>query len=807
MGTILSDSRYAFRTLIKRPGFAFPVVATIALGAGATTTIFSVLDGVVFRDLPYPNAEELVFFGNPAHSVPLFTDWRDRTSSFSAVAGAWDDDYDLGGDGQPLRVHGARVTQGVLEMFGATPHRGRLFLVDDFSGAPATAVISHRLWQSRWGGDESVVGRTVTVYGHPVTVVGILGPDFQLPETGFRTVLDILVPLDLSDPSLQSRGTLVLSVVARLEPQVSLQSAQSELDVLSTSLAAEYPDFYQRRDGSPRMYAIVPLLDAMVGDVRAPLYLLAGAVTFLLLIACANVANMFLARGSDREHEMAVRVAMGAKRRRVVAQLLTESVTISIIGGLLGVALATVGVDAVKALEPGWLPRVDDIAVNQRVLWFALSLSTLTGVLFGLAPAAHASGIDVSGALKSAGRAATQGRRRFRLRDALVVVEISAAFMLLIGAGLLFNSFVRLVNVDPGFDPENVVTMPLTLGPTFSEAERSQFARDLKDRLAAIPGVEGTAIGTTQPFYSRGGLMCCWMGGVDPEHEPDEDAPWATLHPTTPDYFAVLGARMREGRPLSLADDSGSGTAVVSAELAWRLFGEGSAVGKTFHARDMRFTVVGVVDNVKHWGLLPRLSAGEPGGYHVYLPHHVYGARSQRMEVAVRSSLKLATLAPALREAVWGLRPDLPVTEIATMRSRIGRSTADRRFLMSMVVMFAVVASLLASLGIYGAMLYSVRQRRREVGIRMALGAVRGSVVAMVVRHGMVLTTVGIGAGLVGGLALSRTLASAVFGITTHDASTYVAVSVLLGSAAFVACYLPARRAASADPMETLRTE
>jgi putative ABC transport system permease protein len=797
--------RYAVRSLIKRPGFAIPVVATIALGVGATTTIFSVLDCVAFRDLPYPDSEELVFFENPAHAVPLFMDWRDRTSSFSAVAGAWDDDFDLAGEDQPLRVHGARITPGLLELFGASPHRGRLFLEDDYSGPPGTAIVTHRLWQSRWGGEQPVIGRTITVDGRPLTVVGVLGPDFELPQAGFRTYLDVLVPLDISEPTLQSRGMLVLTVVARLRPDVSLPAAQTELDLLSTNLAAEYPDRNQLRDGSPRMYSIVPLLDAMVGDVRGPLYLLAGAVTFLLLIACANVANMFLARGSDREHEMAVRIAMGAKRRRVVAQLLTESITISVVGGVAGVALATLGVEAVKLLEPGWLPRVDGITVDQRILWFALSLSVLTGVLFGLAPAAQASRIGVGDALKNAARAATVSRRRFKMRDALVVSEISIAFILLVGAGLLFNSFVRLVNVGPGFDADNLVTMRLTLGPTFTEAERSHFARDLEERLEAIPGIEGTAIGTTLPFYSHSGAMCCWMGGVDPEHEPDPDAPWTTIHLVSPDYFSVVGARMLQGRTLSLADDSGS--AVVNSELANRMFGDGNPIGRTLYLRNMQFTVVGVVDNVKHWGLLPSLSEGDPRGHNVYLPHHVFAARFPRMAVALRSPLALATLAPALREAVWGLRPDLPLTEVTTMRARMTRSTADRRFFMAIIVLFAVVASLLASLGIYGSMLYSVRQRRRELGIRMALGALRGNVVTMVVRHGMLLTTVGIGLGLAGGLALSRTLASTVFGITTYDASTYFAVIVLLAAAALAACYLPARKAASVDPVETLRTE
>jgi predicted permease len=766
-----------------------PVIATIALGVGATTTIFSVLDCVVFRSLPYPNSDELVFFEDPAHSSPLFVDWRDQTTSFSAVAGGWDDDFDLAGDDRPLRVHGARVTPGFLEMFGATPARGRLFQDNDYAGPPSTAIVSHRLWQSRWGADPSLVGRTITVDGHPLSVVGILGQEFELPQAGFSTFLDVLVPLDISAPRLQ------------------LQTAQAELDVLSASLAGEYPDHHQLRDGSPRLYAIVPLLDAMVGDVRGPLYLLSGAVMFLLLIACVNVANMFLARGSDRNHEMAVRVAMGAKRKRVVAQLLTESITISVVGGLAGVVLAMLGVELIKLLEPGQLPRVDAITVDQRVLWFALALSVFTGVLFGLAPAVQAIRVGVGDTLKSAARAATVGRRKFKLREALVISEIAIAFILLVGAGLLFNSFVRLMNVDPGFNPDNLVTMRLTLGPTFTEADRSIFARDLEERLDAIPGIEGTAIGTTLPFYSHTGTMCCWMGGVDPEHEPDPDAPWTTIHLVSPEYFRVLEAPVLQGRVLSAADDSGSAVAVVNAELAGRMFGEDDPVGKTLYVRNLQFTVVGVVNDVKHWGLTPSLSQGDPRGHHVYLPHRVFAGRFPRMAVALRTPLELATLAPELREAVWGLRPDLPLTEVTTMQARITRSTADRRFFTTILVLFAVVASLLASLGIYGSMLYSVRQRRRELGIRLALGAQQGGVIAMVIRRGMTLTAVGIGLGLAGGWALSRILESALYGITTHDALTYVAVVLLLATVAFVACYLPAYRAASVDPTETLRTE
>ncbi len=805
--SLIADARYAVRSMLKRPSFSLPVIATIALGIGATTTIFSVLDCIALRTLPYPNSHELVFFENAAHSVPLYLDWRERTHSFTTVAGVWDDDFNLTGEGRPVRVHGAQVTPGFLEMLGAVTHRGRLFAEDDFEGPPQAAIISHRLWQSRWGGDETIIGQTIAVDGHRLTVVGILGQDIDLGQAGLGTDVDLLSPLFLGNPGLQSRGMLVLAVIARLRPGVTLRDAQTELDALSITLAAEHPDFHQLDNGSPKLQRITSLLDATVGDVREALLLLLGAVTFLLLIACANVANLFLARGSDRERELAVRTALGARRRRVAAQLLTESITISLVGGLAGVAVATVGVEAVKGLDPGGIPRLDGVTVDQRILWFALSLSILTGILFGLAPALQASRISVGDALKNAAHAVTATRRRFRLRYALVASEIAVACVLLVGAGLLFNSFVRLVNVDPRFDPDNLITMRLSIDAAVSEPERAQFANDLEERLEAIPGIEGVAMSTTMPFYRRGGTVCCWAGAFGTQPEPDRAGLWAVVHPVTPSYFDVLGIRMVEGRYLTEADDSASGVVLVNAALARVEFGESSAIGQSLYFHEERFTIVGVVEDIRHWGLLPSQGQGDLVGYSIYVPHRAFASGSGQLAVGIRSPLDLDALAPALREAVWSLKPDLPVPEITTMRARMSYSTADRRFFTATLALFAIMASLLASLGIYGAMLYSVRQRRRELGIRMALGALQRGVVTMVVRRGMSITAVGIGLGLAGGWALSRTLAGFVVGITTHDAATYFAVTLLFTIVAFVACYLPARRAASVDPTETLRAE
>ncbi len=816
MGALLQDIRYAARSFVRTPGFSLIVIAIVALGVGATTAIFSVVDCVLLRDLPYPDPDELVFFANPAHSIPLFKDWRDRTSSFKEIAASWDVSGDLTRDGPPTTIGAAFVTPGYFPIFRLVPHRGRLFTNEDFlGGEPRVGVISHRLWRTRWGGEDSTVGSTITLNGHPITVVGVLPPRFEPPGAMADSDCDLWLPLDVSSRALpfllptvqaQSRGLLILSVVARLRPGVTLETAQAELDALSASLAGEYPEAHRLPEGAPRRYRLISLLEATVGDLRQPLWLVMGAVCFLLLIGCANVANLFLARGTDRQHEVTLRLAFGAGYGRLTRLLLTESILISLIGGALGVGLAYHGVELLKWLSPAAAPRMEAVVLDQRVLWFALSISVATGALFGMAPALQAARTSASNVLKDAGATATSSRGRQRLRDALVVSEIVVALVLLAGAGLLFNSFIRLLSVDPGIDPEHLTVVPLELGPGYSAEDRLRFARDLSERIEAIPGVEGVAAGVTIPFSGREGRMCCRLSPVRRDPQMEEEAPEAIVHPVRTGYFEVLGTRMIRGREFTPADgDPGGDAAIMSVALARHLFGEEDAVGRSFYVNEDRLTVVGIVENIRHWGL--RYDQKDVRSFNIYVPYVRSEGFYPYFQIAVRSPLDPSVLAAALRQAVWEIEPLLPVDEVVSMDDLIRRSVAQPRFLTALLTVFGSVACLLAAGGIYGSMLFSVRRRRREIGIRVALGATQADTVAMIVRHGMTLTAMGIALGIAGALALSRTMRGLVFGITTYDASTYAAACLILGLVAFVACYVPAWRAALADPMAVLRRE
>jgi putative ABC transport system permease protein len=810
MGSLMQDLRYGFRSSAKRPAFSLLVIGLLALGIGATTTIFSIVDAVLFKKLPYPNPEELVFFDNPAHSVPLMRDWQNRTNSYSMMAGAWDRTVDLTNDGTPVNVQVALVTDDFFRILGVTPHRGRLLLDDDFSGPARVAVLSHRIWSTRWGSDRETIGRTIIVGGEPLTVVGILSPSFKSPISELGDDIDIFIPYNRNDETASSRDWYIMTVIARLDDGVTLESAQTELSALSRQLAAEHPDRYTRRDGSPRIYSIISLHEAIVGDVKTTLYLLFGAVGLMLLIACANVANLVLARGTDREREMALRAALGAGRSRVIAQLFTESVALAVIGGALGVLLAYTGVNAFEALNPGGIPRVDDVAVNWRVMGFALAVSLVTGVLFGVVPAFKASHVDVTEALKDATGSVTAGRGRQQMRSALVVLEIALALVLLVGAGLLFNSFVRLMSVDPGFRTDNLTAVLLRPGPAYSEESRREFTRRYLERVSTLPGVELAAAGVTLPLGTGGGTMCCWMRVIRPASETAQDPTQgsavgspesAIITPVTPGYFDVLGARMVQGRGFVETDEfEAVAPAVMNVSLARRVFGEERVVGESFYFGDTRAVVVGVIEDMRHWGL------ERADDEHLYLPFFPYSS-SHRIQFAIKSSVAFGPLAERLRETLWAIEPDLPISAIIPYERQVANTVAEPRFYLTLLLTFAAIAVVLAAGGIYGSMLYAVGQRNREMGIRLALGARGINVVTMIVRHGLVLTAAGVVLGLAGAYGLTRTLESFLFGITATDVSTFVTVSALLAAVALAACYFPARKAAATDPMETLRSE
>jgi putative ABC transport system permease protein len=637
-----------------------------------------------------------------------------------------------------------------------------------------------------------------------MVVVGIMGADFQPPEPLAGQRVDVWLPLDTRNgEDRDSMGFHVMSVAGRLADGASVTVAQEQLDAFTAERVAEYPDYYLRRDGTVRNVPLVPLLEGTVGSVSATLYVLLGAVGLMLLIACANVANLFLARGTERGREIALRGALGASRSRIIGQLLTESVMIAVVGGSGGMAIAFAGVGLFARTNPGNIPRLYDVAVDPRVLAFAFVTSLLTGALFGILPAMHASRTDVSETLKEGAGSVTTGRRGRRTRGALVVAEIALALVLLVGAGLLFRSLLEMVRVDPGFRTEQLVDLTLQLGATYTDEQRVAFAGQIVERLEALPGTEAAAVGWTLPFVYHGGSSCCWRTSISDAAQPAPESPPLTMvHPVTSGYFGMLGAHLLSGRDFVRADNGAQPpAAVINDEAAREVFGSADVVGRALRFGDNEVTIVGVVAGMQHYGL------SRPIGNAVYVPYERFGGELPMMHVGVRSRADLETVVAGMREAVWAIEPDLPIQDIVTMQQRVADSLATPRFLSLLLGVFAGVALLLACGGIYGSMLYSVSQRRREMGIRLALGAGGGNVIRMILGHGLLLTAFGLAIGVAGALALSSFVESLVWGIRPTDPLTFGAVTLVLAAAAMAACFFPAYKASRADPLQTLRAE
>jgi putative ABC transport system permease protein len=800
-----SDVRLAGRSFRRYPGYAILTVVIAALGIGATTTIFSIVDHIVIRLLPYPRSSALVTVrtGIGSLSVPDFVDLRDRVDSFDAVAAAWDLTSDVTDAGDPVRVSAVQVTPAFLPMLGATAAAGRLFDAGDFAPrAPHVVVMSHGLWQRRWGGDSTIVGRTISVYGRPAEVIGVLDRGFHPPEAILPSDVALWSPLDLTRSGFQNRQLLLLSVIARRTPGSTLAGAQAELDVLAQSLADAYPDSHRTRNGDPVPWIMQTLRAATVGDITQPLYLLLGAVGLLLVIGCANVANLVLARTADRRRELAVRAALGAGRACLVGHVVTESLVFGIVGGAVGVGLAFFGVDAFLLLEPGTIPRVSEVAVDWRVLGFASGLSVLTGLLFALVPAMEHVRGGVPHGLQALGHHATTGRRRTRIRSALIVTEIALATMLLLGAGLLFQSFMRLRAVDPGFDPDDTVVMSVTAPTAVHEpdGEGARFARTILQRIRSLPGVVSVGGAVRVPFGSR----CCVTARAALAGEAG-DTVMTWVHFVTPGFLEALGARVRRGRTLTGNDErtatDGPIPGLLNASLARQLVGDGDALARLVDLGGFQVRVVGLVDDIRHFEL------DEPGTPALYVPYFYMARNQRRLEIVVRTETDLASIAPAMRRIVWDLDSDLPVEPPITMADRIAGSITTPRFYSWLFGFFGGLALLLAATGIYATVSYGIRQRRRELSIRLALGAQDGDVLRMIVVSGVRLAGLGLGLGLAGALALRRLLDGLVFGITTSDPETYLTVSFLLALLAVTATYVPARAVTRADPVETLRAE
>ena len=802
MNNLLQDLRYGLRMLLKHKGFTAVSIIALALGVGANTAMFSLVNGVLLRPLPYPDADRIVYFEGRNQSqgitesnvsFPDFTDWSKQTDLFASTSAYWVGNANLGADGaEPERVPRAGVTSGFFSVLGVQPFLGRVFVPeDDQPNAQSVAIISHGLWKRRFGSDRGLIGREIFISAKPVTIIGVMAPEFDYPQQTQIWVTSGVIPAE------EVRDNRSWSAIARLRPGVEARQAQTRISAVNAQLASEYPETNKGWDVNVQV-----LQDLLVREVRPSLLALLGAVGFVLLIACANVANLLLARAAGRQKEVAIRSAMGASRARVVRQMLTESVLLSLLGGTAGLLLSVWLTDGLTSMLPEGTPRVEQVGLDYGVLAFAIGISALTGILFGLAPALQASKQDVSGSLKEGGRAG-EGHRRTGARNLLLVGEVALSLVLLVGAGLLIKSFMRLQEVRPGFDPNNVLISSVALpGAKYNATgQRPEFFRQLGDRLMTLPGVEAVGGGINLPL----GASNYGIGrGFVPEGRPHtmEESVAASYYTITGDFFRALRIPVLAGRAFELRDNGDAPKVVIINEMvAKRFYGSPeAAIGKRLTIwRDENFLreIVGVVGNTKA-DTLERES-----GEQIYVPH-AQDPSWGFMALVIRTAGDPATFVPVLRRELQAIDKDQPLYNIRTMDDVVRNSLGTRRVSTLLFSVFAGAALLLAAVGIYGVMAYSVTERTHEIGIRMALGAQTGDVLRMVVRQGMTLVLIGIGVGVAGALGLTRVMANLLFGVKAADPLTFAALSLLLAFVALLACYLPARRAARLDPMIAL---
>jgi predicted permease len=803
MRTLAQDLRHGFRLLAKSPGFAFAAVLVLALGLGANTAIFSVVNAVLLRPLPFPDAERLVHVWHtpPEKAFPglktftvspaNFFDWQRRSTSFEAMSLVHFKSLNLAGTGEPVALRAAEVTPEFFGILKARPVAGRAFTPGDAAGTTRLAVLSHALWVSRFGGDPALVGGEIRLDGESYRVLGVMGAEVRTPSYA-----GLWVPLDWDAKRRASRGNHNCMVLARLKPTVSLARAQAEMDVVSSRLAGEYPE-----DDAGWGAKVVSFREDVVGDVRPVLLVLLGAVGLVLLIACANVANLVLARTLSRRKEIAVRTALGATRGRLVRQLVSETLVLSLLGGAAGLLVARLGLQGIVAFLADRLPRAAEVAMNAPVYGFAFALAVATGLLAGLVPAWRASRADVATSLKEGlGRTAADSTGT-RTRSVLIVAEVGLSLVLLIGAGLLVKSLWLLMRVDPGYDPKDVLTVSVQL-PRSKYAEgprRAQVLQAMLEKLRALPGVEAAGGASNLPLTAADNWPIA-IEGRPPVPVGQQPNVVATI--VVGDYFRVLKIPLTKGRAFTDADrGDAAGVAVVSESMAKKFWPGEEPLGKRFATTvypDKIREVVGVVPDVRQDGM--EVVDPVPA---IYVP--LAQIPSLAMDFALRT--KGADLAQAAVAAIHEVDPAQPVLELATMEERIARSLSQQRFTMLLLAAFALLAVVLAAIGIYGVLAYTVRRRRREIGIRIALGAQTRDVVRLIVGQGMRPAALGIVLGLVAALAFGRVLTSLVYGITPTDPATFAAVPALLGLVALAACLLPARQAARIGALKALREE
>jgi putative ABC transport system permease protein len=819
MDALWRDLRFALRGLMRSPAFTAIAVLTLALGIGANTAIFSVINAVLLRPLAYSQPDQLVslrahLLGRGRKDVPMsqpeYQDVLREVPAIRDLAAVWPININLTGSDEPERIQAAVVSSNYFSLLGVAPALGRDFTkADDGGHIGYVALISYDLWQHRFGGERSVIGKTVRLDDDPITIVGVMPRGFRHPVESGASPMELWAPIALDSPDttfMNVRGARVFDLIGRIKPGATVEQLQAQLLALTGRLATRYPDSYPTALGWQAEG--IPLAERVVGNVRPALLVLLGAVGFVLLIGCANVANLLLARATTRDREIAIRTAMGGSRLRLIQQLLTESVVLATVGGLLGLLIAAWGTSALGDLARLYLPRARDIGIDHSVLGFTAFLTILTGLGFGIIPALQASRPDLQSVLKDAGRGASAGAPRNRVRGALVVMEVAVALVLLAGAGLLLRSFQRLISVEEGFNPEHLLALQVWLpvqndpskGRYFTDAQRRAFYDRAQATVAQVPGVRQVALVSRLPYRGRGDTRFEIDGRPTP---PDQPSPVAEGRQVTPEYFQTMQIPLRRGRTLAaVVDSTGPVEVVINQTMAAKHWPGEDPIDRRiqlFGPKGPMATIVGVSGDTR------QAAPDQPPREEMFLSSQRFPG--QEMAFLVRTEGDPAGLGPAVTRAIRQVDPAQPVFGVMPMEKVIANASAERRFSLLLLTLFAGLALLLSAIGIYGVMSYNTTQRRHEIGIRMALGAGSGEVLGLVVGQGMRLVGLGLLLGLTGAWALSRVLTSQLYDVSARDPFTYLTVAALLGAVALAALYVPARRAVRLDPMTSLRSE